>query len=421
MGPSWSVALLIIAMVGCSRDKTDNSSAESQEPVQSELDRLRSLPYTGSVPETQDDDREGVITYDPVNVYPGYNLYTVHGLSRADLMDNDGRVIHSWSYRPSRVWVHAELLPNGDLLAIGIDPPAHPHPGFADAERYIMRLDWHGNVLWKQQLTAHHDVEVAPSGDLLALTYRRRQIKEISEEMDTRDDQLTLLNQDGTVLRNMSLLHVFSSAPEPLQLEHAARVMAGYPPWVDLLHVNSVEAMHWPHLVGKDPIYDASNVLICTRHQDVIAVINCNERRLLWMWGRGELSGPHDAQVLKNGNIIVFDNGIDPARHWSRVIELDPLTERIVWQYKAPSPKDFYTQSRGSAQRLPNGNTLIASSDQGRAFEVTAEGEVVWEFLCPYRMPDGDRGTIVRIKRFETDFIDALARKMGDPPAATNP
>ena len=37
------------------------------------------------------------------------------------------------------------------------------------------------------------------------------------------------------------------------------------------------------------------------------------------------------------------------------------------------------------AQRLPNRNTLITETDTGRAFEVTPEGEIVWQFLNPHR------------------------------------
>jgi hypothetical protein len=33
----------------------------------------------------------------------------------------------------------------------------------------------------------------------------------------------------------------------------------------------------------------------------------------------------------------------------------------------------------GNAQRLPNGNTLINEASFGRFFEVTPQGETVWE------------------------------------------
>ena len=55
-------------------------------------------------------------------------------------------------------------------------------------------------------------------------------------------------------------------------------------------------------------------------------------------------------------------------RDYSRVIELDPVTLRVVWEFDGSvwggmmgitSKTKFYSQLISSAQRLPNGNTLI--------------------------------------------------------------
>ena len=129
---------------------------------------------------------------------------------------------------------------------------------------------------------------------------------------------------------------------------------------------------------------------------------------MLWDW-RYNAAGVrihHDIAPLPNGNVLVFDNGI--GREWSRVIELDPIEEEIVWEYRASPPEDFYSRSKGSAQRLPNGNTLIADSDNGRAFEVTLEGDVVWEYVNPHQVAEGGRAAIVRAIRYERAVIDAL-------------
>jgi hypothetical protein len=41
--------------------------------------------------------------------------------------------------------------------------------------------------------------------------------------------------------------------------------------------------------------------------------------------------------------------------------------------------QDFHSVPRGSAQRLPNANTLIASSNSGIALGVAREGGIVWD------------------------------------------
>ena len=110
--------------------------------------------------------------------------------------------------------------------------------------------------------------------------------------------------------------------------------------------------------------------------------------------------------MLESGNILLFDNGL--SRGWSRAIELDPLSGEIVWTYEAEPRKSFYTVGRGSAQRLPNGNTLLAESGKGRAIEVTRDGDIVWEFNCPYGVGPQSRASIVRMVHHPAERIDAL-------------
>ena len=71
----------------------------------------------------------------------------------------------------------------------------------------------------------------------------------------------------------------------------------------------------------------------------------------------------------------------------STVIEIDPFTEEIVWGDEGNAQNGFHTFTCGSSQRLPNGNTLITESDNGRAFEVTTSGQVVRMYYNPHRCP----------------------------------
>ena len=90
---------------------------------------------------------------------------------------------------------------------------------------------------------------------------------------------------------------------------------------------------------------------------------------------------------LDNGNILVFDNGNHRNGYqptYSRVVEIDPDTDEIVWEYKANIPSDLYSAVCAGSERLPNGNTLICESELGRIFEVTYEGELVWEYASPF-------------------------------------
>jgi hypothetical protein len=255
----------------------------------------------------------------------------------------------------------------------------------------------------------HHDIEVTPDGRLALLTAEMKRVPDIHPTLDTRDDYITLLRQNGELIESKSLLDAVSCVPQVFPLVRVKPTNLGGTPSVKLFHANSVEWMHHKHLVGRHPIYDLDNVLVCFRNQNRIAVINWTRNAVVWAWGQGEIHGPHDAQCLDNGNILLFDNGL--GRGYSRAIELDPVTKTIVWQYKATPPSAFYTASKGSVQRLPNGNTLLAESDAGRAIEITPAGEVVWEFICPHKVKRGKRAAIVRMKRLPHSFVEAVLRQ----------
>ena len=98
----------------------------------------------------------------------------------------------------------------------------------------------------------------------------------------------------------------------------------------------------------------------------------------------------HDPTLLDNGNILIFDNGwhaLTAPTPASRVIEVDPRTNQIQWEYKTKPGWDFFSAFISGAQRLPNGNTLICEGMTGRLFEVTYEGELVWEYTNPMLIP----------------------------------
>lgn len=378
--------------------------AEKSEPpkagevaadAQSQLDQLRSLPYLDFDPNAHGrSERDGVVALDSARAWPGYSLYTVRPFCRADLVDLRGRLVNSWSSKPCGRWAQAELLPNGDLLVVGRE---------GKSGRVLMRFAWSGERLWTQRLPVHHDAEQTPDGQLLAITMQNRQVDFKGARQKIRDDHVTRLDAQGNVLESRSLFDLFHAGPAPNPLEMVrVRERGGS----DMFHANSVEWMGIEKLFGTAPFYSPDHVLVSIRHQDLVAIVDWRRSQLVWSWGKGELSGPHDATLLENGHVLVFDNGL--ARTWSRVVEVDPATDRIVWQYKADPPEDFHTSALGGAQRLPNGNTLIANSHSGEGFEVTPEGEIVWRYLSPHKNDKGQRAAIVRMKRYEPALVEPL-------------
>jgi hypothetical protein len=78
----------------------------------------------------------------------------------------------------------------------------------------------------------------------------------------------------------------------------------------------------------------------------------------------------------------------------------------LRWAYRGTPEHPFYSEHSGVAQRLANGNTLITESANGRAFEVTAEGAIVWEYYNPNKAGQDDelRATLHEVQRLPPDF-----------------
>jgi hypothetical protein len=65
---------------------------------------------------------------------------------------------------------------------------------------------------------------------------------------------------------------------------------------------------------------------------------------------------------------------------------------QIAWEYTGDDDRPFFSALRGSAQRLPNGNTLVNEDQGGRVFEVNRAGRIVWEYVNPVRNTDPKSG-----------------------------
>ncbi len=107
---------------------------------------------------------------------------------------------------------------------------------------------------------------------------------------------------------------------------------------------------------------------------------------MIWHYQNDEMGGQHDAQLLDNGNILLFANGAYAADlHHSQVWELNPTSNDIVWQYRAiDNPQAFFSPHIGGCQHLASGNTLVCEGAKGCIFETAPDGNVVWEYINPY-------------------------------------
>lgn len=354
---------------------------------------LRSIPY---VIGTSDPNAtvSGVLLDDESRAWDGVNLYNSDGGSSARLVDMRGRVLNEWTY-PTKHWHVSYLMPDGSLLAIM-------------QSDCLVKLDPMSHVIWKFTDYVHHALSVAPDGRIFVLVRKLRLVPELHPSLPIIDSDIVVLDADGTEIGRFSILDSLRrsrwAALLPSVYNLPTRDAKGRPRGeLDLLHVNQVQVLDGT-LENASPAFRRGNLLVSIRNINAIAVLDRDTHDVVWLWGPSNLTHQHDPTLLPDGRILLFDNGTSE----SRVIETDPLSHRITWQY-APG-KGFFSETRGSAERLPNGDTLVTDSNRGYVFEITPAGRKVWEFANPEfdtQEPDV-RLAIYRMTRYARNSVPFL-------------
>jgi hypothetical protein len=395
---------------------TDETGPSAGEEMERRLEKLRSVPYTARTAPSPDSLLAGVVLHVPDRAYPGYNLYCSRTTPYAHLMDMEGRIVHSWTYATGgdAIWEHAIMLENGDVVVIR-------------KMASLVRLDWDSNLLWETPLEVHHEVTPLPDGTFYTIAREVREHRgleirfpsivrlsaegEVMERWSTYDhlgeikaalDQRSFLD---TVLDDLLAERDSAMLYESIHRQPGMFRLKGNREYFDYLHLNTITRLSEIRSGRIDDRFKPGNLLICFRNVNQIGILDRDSKEILWAWGEGALQWPHHPTMLEDGNILIFDNGVE--RRTSRVIEIEPSSGQVVWEYVADPPASFYTSQRGSAQRLPNGNTLICDGNGGRAFEVDTGGEIVWEWFNP-DVKNGRREQIYRITRLSPDAVEPL-------------
>ena len=346
-------------------------------------------------------------------VSPGYTLFAPLSGTSAYLIDMDGDVVHEWNLNgnPGNA---VYLLENGNLLATYKVKSNRFDAGGVGGGIEI--LDWDGNQIWSYELAnddvhLHHDVEYLPGGNILMISWEK--FGE-NEALDAGVDGEYII--DGAVWSEA----VFEINPDTND------IVWEWHAWDHLLTKNQDAGVH-PELIDPDypPIRQSSDWLHINSvdynealDQVMLSIHNTNELwiidhgtttseaaghvgDLVYRFGNNEAFGARGEQLFygqhnvnwihpesASSNILLFNNGNMRTRAYSTVLEIDADSSDsygkgdVVWEYgEASKDEKFFSNSISGAQRLENGNTLICSGTEGWFFEVTPDGEKVWEFF----------------------------------------
>ena len=293
-----------------------------------------------------------------------YTLYTPQtGNGLVKLIDITGETVHEWNM-PVRPGRDAVILPNGNLgyngchnTSVDLYPPWDIWHG-----GHFMEADRKSNIVWEyEDPYAHHDAQWLPDGSLLYVAAAEYRFDydwgcEVS-------DIVRIVNRAGETTWEWC-------AWEHLQPED----------WP--VH-NGMPDVHWPMINGVH-LHD-NLVYMSLRNTSGIIGVHIDSKNIVWQKKWPDVAQQHCPVVTDKGTLIAFCNGNirPPSVHHSRIVEFDLASKEMVWSYVDDMPPSFFSPYMGSVQRLWNGNTFICESAFGRLFEVTPEGETVWEYVIP--------------------------------------
>lgn len=396
----------------------------------------------------------GTTIYYPDRAWNGYTIFRIPGNEGDVLIDMNGREIRRWSHTAG---YPARILPGGYFM--GSMGNLSPHQDLIT----LIQWDWDDNEVWRfdrlQQVETkdgntiwaarqHHDWQregnpvgyytpgadpLVDRGKTLILAHKKLMAPAITDKR-LDDDYIVEVSWDGEILWEWLASDHFEEFGFDQDSQDAIRKAVKYSEQTqafDWLHINSAT------YVGPNKWYDQGdqrfhpeNIIISGREANLIAIIS-RAGNIVWKMGPdfrsddkhmaiGQIIGQHHPHIIPKGlpgagNLMVFDNGgsagygapnpLAPdgvstlTRFTSRVIEFNPVTFEMMWEYAPPGRANyqFFSRNVSSAQRLPNGNTLITEGAEGRLFEVTAEKEIVWEYMMPYF--EGDSSPVSRTYR----------------------
>ncbi|NKB55018.1 MAG: thioredoxin [Alphaproteobacteria bacterium] len=420
----------------------------------------------------------GTTIYKPEKCFNGYTLYPSKTVGvGAVLVDMNGNAVRTWPQFDSFM---INLLPGGTILGgqTGRVTKVYNHNHGADD---VVQEDWDGNVEWKfgkaDELNVdgasgwsarqNHDIvregcpvgyyvpgmePKAEGGRTLMLSYRSGHWPDVTRDYLPRATRMIEVTWDGNIDWDWMPAENFeqfghSEAAKNAIMRHCRNQHAVFQNTCSYVGPNK-----W--FDGGDARFDPENIISDDRGT-MLYIISKQTGEIVWKVGPdysmdpalkklGCIIGPHHAHIIPKGlpgegNVLVFDNGGaggygDPnpgapdgtwnaLRDCSRVLEIDPVTLELVWEFTAqtagyPSEGNdlskFYSRYKSAAQRLPNGNTLITESHCGRIFEVTRDCEIVWEYISPHNLAEREGlffADVFRGYRYPYDWVPQL-----DPP-----
>jgi len=385
---------------------------------------------------------------------PEYSKYTY-------LMKNNKLIVHRWESQ--YIQSFGSYLSEDSILYRLDLPYSNPTFRAGGVAGRVETFDKKSNLLWEFEYSndehcLHHDIEPLPNGNILMIAW---EYKTRNEAINAGRDPNRL---ESDSLWPDHIIEVKPIGPSGYEIvwewhvwDHLIQdfdslkdnygVVEDHPELIDI----NFGGTHrdWNHINSIDYNEKFDQILLSVHNLNEIWIIDHSTTTeeaaghtggnsgkggdILYRWGNPQsyragnqndqrFFGQHGVSWVEEGcpgegNIIAFNNG-DWSRGYSTVDEIIPPVdiygdynytpgtaygpEEQIWIYSADNPSDLFSRTLSNAQRLPNGNTLICSANQGLFLEVTPEKDIVWQYKN--KLPTPLHNAVARIWRYPTDY-----------------
>ncbi|MDX1479470.1 MAG: aryl-sulfate sulfotransferase [Saprospiraceae bacterium] len=422
----------------------------------------------------------GLFLNDPAS-FNGYTLFGNNGTTY--LIDNCGRTVNTWEsdHHPGQ---GQYLLPDGSLLRTARVSGSFSGGGLGGR---FERFSWDGQLLWSYRYAdgtvhAHHDIVPMPNGHFLAIAWERHAASEAQargriwpgEVWSERIIEVQMVGSSkANIVWEWRLWDHLVQDTDPSKPDFGES--ADHPGRIDInyLSPDADQNSDWIHANAIDYHPELDQIVISARNFNEIWVIDHSTSTeeaagskggrsgrggdLLYRYGNPGAYGrepagtlhfgqQHDVRWVPEGyphagKLMVFNNeaasGASEVIIWTPPVLSDGTytlktgtaygPAKADWTYQAP---DFYSPILSGAHLLPNGNVLICEGKQGRFFEVTGAGQMVWEYINPVNrngFPAAQGGSVhfnevFRATRYPVDFSGFAGRDLAPgAPVEINP
>ncbi len=390
----------------------------------------------------------GVTIYDPSRAYSCFVAFSSLD-GNTYLIDMDGNEVHRWPYMGNPAEIIDPALTGGQRGHVLLQmQKINDSRGGIFTNRTIGELDWNGNKVWEWGDTApggaarqNHDWARLKNGNTLLLVTIPRAVPGLGPKV-IGDQAIYEVTPAGKIVwKWVAGDHLPEFGFPPAGMAYLReRVRRNPPEPYGYLEINDMQVLgsnQW--FDSGDKRFDPENIMIDSRKGNVVLILSKKTGHVVWRLGPvfpgsefspdqrignktlpravDQISGQHNAHLIAKGlpgagNLLLYDDeggaGFPPAAlgiyAGSRILEIDPVKKQIVWQYTGESSGrptwSFFTSFVSNAARLPNGNTLITEGMNGRIFQITPDGTIVWEYVTPYV-----GHSVVDGKQFESSLI----------------